>query len=702
MKQKTKKSVFFLTILMITAFIPLVTAYVPKTSQASRSNFIWTGGTGVIERWDPAIVDSTDFECLERLLWIDQHQTAHPMLALDWTFHSRPDEGNMTGGVAAISMNLRQGVTFHDGSEFNATVVKWNVDRVINISAFVDQKWYGRNWFNPSGLESRYTSTWNLSWAGNDPFGTGGFIPFINETIVVSEYVVNFTLNKWALDVFYSMFSSSMGNMISMESYKPWQWKAIYGYGEDPGFPQDDPGTFVGHLIGTGAYKFEYIDSTVTQLAKASKNLDYWNRTALEAAGRLTIDDIFFRFLTTPDLRTNALRSGEVDGAAHMLQQPLTDVPGIIDDPLLSYYPTIFDPSIAVIQLSATEGFDTPVIGVPNKIGSLSGVNYTTLEGMTPREMFPTIAEDYGWPAGTELPLGFNRTVRRALSYAYDYQSWLNATFTFPGSGIWTTSPFGMGSIYYDPSVPHPYYDITRAREIMLADPYYAAKLAERGLGLANDSATWKYIGQTNPIQVFSVLNRPQSTKVPFLEDALNNIGFAITQRMILDMYRDWMSPGKAVGYDAWVYTWLNSATEPFGFFGSGMNLLYHSKSRRIPFNLFNFHHIANDTIDSLMTEIPFAGTNAQNLANQLTEALLNYHAPWVYLAQGQFGVAANSGWKIGGDSLEFAGPSGVEPNFAWIGGAREVIAPPSPPEIPGYSVGLTLLSITVASVAFV
>ena len=235
------------------------------------------------------------------------------MLALNWTYHPRQDEGDMAGGVAAISFNLRQGVTFHDGSEFNATVVKWNYDRVINISAYVDQKWYGRNWFNPAGLESRYTSTWNLSWAGNDPFSTGGTIPFINETIVVSRYVVNVTLNKWAMTVYNSAFGLGMGSMISMEAYKPWQWKAIYGFGDDPSFPQDNPALFPGHLIGTGPLVFDYQDKVVTQVGKAHKNLNYWNRIALTAAGRGTVDDFYYRFFATADSRTNALLNGEID-----------------------------------------------------------------------------------------------------------------------------------------------------------------------------------------------------------------------------------------------------------------------------------------------------------------------------------------------------------------------------------------------------
>ncbi|MHA2287588.1 MAG: ABC transporter substrate-binding protein [Promethearchaeota archaeon] len=702
MKLKTRNSVILLATLLISVITPFAAAYIPRTSQAARISFIWGGGTtSTHTQWDPAIVNSNQMEAIEGLVWIDQHATAHPELALDWTYHPRQDEGNMTGGVAAISFNLRQGVTFHDGSEFNATVVKWNFDRIINISAFVDQNWYGRTWFNPSGLESRYTSTWNLSWADSDPFGTGGRIPFINSSIVVSEYVVNFTLNKWAMSVFDSAFTRGMGGIISMHSYKPWQNKVIYGFGEDPEFPQDNPAIFPGHLIGTGPFIFEYQDKLITQLSKATKNLNYWNRTALDAVGLGTIDDFFWRYFATRDARTNALLNGESDGAPHMLQQQLTDLPAIKADPLLDYYPTIFDPSIDCIQWLAAEGLNTPVIGVPNKIGPLSGVNYTTLEGMSPREMYPFIAEDYGYPAGTELPGGFNRSVRLAMSYAFNYDSYINVSYA-GGDGIRTTSPFGMGSLYYDASVPHPDFDLDKARQILLDDPYYAGLLADRGLSLANDSATWQYAGQTNPMQIFSLISRPESAKPPFFEEALNNLGFAMTLRLVPEIYVDWMANGKAVNFDAFIYIWLNSATDPFGFFGSGMNLLYKSTSRRIPFNLFNFHHIANDTIDDWMREFPFAGTGQQALANKLSQQFLNYHMPFLYLGQYQFGNAINSGWKMTQLTIEYAGPAGVQPRFGWIGGARETLAPPAPPEIPGYSVILTLLAFSISSLAIV
>ena len=37
------------------------------------------------------------------------------------------------GGVENVTFTLRENVTFHDGSEWNATVCKWNIDRMMLV-----------------------------------------------------------------------------------------------------------------------------------------------------------------------------------------------------------------------------------------------------------------------------------------------------------------------------------------------------------------------------------------------------------------------------------------------------------------------------------------------------------------------------------------------------------------------------------------
>ena len=59
---------------------------------------------------------------LEGLLREDVKGNYHPWLATDWEI----DQANN-----AITLNLRKGVKFHDGTDFNAKAAAWVIDRSI-------------------------------------------------------------------------------------------------------------------------------------------------------------------------------------------------------------------------------------------------------------------------------------------------------------------------------------------------------------------------------------------------------------------------------------------------------------------------------------------------------------------------------------------------------------------------------------------
>jgi peptide/nickel transport system substrate-binding protein len=59
---------------------------------------------------------------LETLLNLDGTGQPVPWLATDWV---------MDNAALTMTLTLRQGVKFHDGTDFNATAAKWNLDRAI-------------------------------------------------------------------------------------------------------------------------------------------------------------------------------------------------------------------------------------------------------------------------------------------------------------------------------------------------------------------------------------------------------------------------------------------------------------------------------------------------------------------------------------------------------------------------------------------
>jgi peptide/nickel transport system substrate-binding protein len=93
----------------------------------------------------------------------------------------------------SMTYKLRKGVKFHDGSDFNATVVKWNLENVmaakqapnwasvdiiddytvrINLSKFQNTMWSG---FNASIISKSAFDKNGLDWVRQNPVGTGPY-----------------------------------------------------------------------------------------------------------------------------------------------------------------------------------------------------------------------------------------------------------------------------------------------------------------------------------------------------------------------------------------------------------------------------------------------------------------------------------------------------------------------------------------------
>jgi peptide/nickel transport system substrate-binding protein len=73
-------------------------------AETGASGGLWTGPT------------------FETLMEVDMNNVFAPMLATDW---------KLADDASSITLTLRKGVKFHDGSDFNAAVAKWNFDQMI-------------------------------------------------------------------------------------------------------------------------------------------------------------------------------------------------------------------------------------------------------------------------------------------------------------------------------------------------------------------------------------------------------------------------------------------------------------------------------------------------------------------------------------------------------------------------------------------
>ena len=73
--------------------------------------------------WEVRGVDSNLMKpAVESLIREDMNGGIHPWLATGWKI----DQAKNT-----ITLSLRKGVKFHDGTDFNAKAVKWCIDQAI-------------------------------------------------------------------------------------------------------------------------------------------------------------------------------------------------------------------------------------------------------------------------------------------------------------------------------------------------------------------------------------------------------------------------------------------------------------------------------------------------------------------------------------------------------------------------------------------
>jgi len=129
-----------------------------------------------------------------------------------------------------LTCTLRKHVKFHDGTPFNATAVKWNVDRAYRLINIIP---FSFLWLLPDGM------------------------PIINETQVLDEYTVKFILNAPYAPLL-SLFAST--------------YSAILSPTATPADEFIDMET--GDLVGTGPFKYDFYvpDDNLT----LSKNPYYW------------------------------------------------------------------------------------------------------------------------------------------------------------------------------------------------------------------------------------------------------------------------------------------------------------------------------------------------------------------------------------------------------------------------------------------
>jgi peptide/nickel transport system substrate-binding protein len=251
---------------------------------AAGGTFIFGRGGDSVQL-DPAIVtDGESFrvtgQCLEPLYQYEPGSTTPiPALATDCTPNEAGTEWTCT---------LRQGVKFHDGTDFNADAVIFNFERW----RFTD---------NPYHFESQVFEYYEYMWSGFDDASV------ITNVEKIDDYTV-----KFVLSVPVAPFLANL----AMDMFAISSPAAIEQYGEDYGLP-------AAGCVGTGPFKFvEWAEGDHITVEAYD---DYWS-------GRPSIDQIVWRVIPDDSARVLALRAGDI----HALEQAtIEDIQAADADPEL-------------------------------------------------------------------------------------------------------------------------------------------------------------------------------------------------------------------------------------------------------------------------------------------------------------------------------------------------------------------------------
>jgi peptide/nickel transport system substrate-binding protein len=219
-----------------------------------------------VDSWDRASWDILT-QCVEGLFFYnvsDPDLPLTPWLASDYTWVDS----------ITLDISLRTGVTFHDGTAFNADAVIWNFRRLLHF-------------MNHTG-----TLLGGLALAKiHSLFEFADGSPIIADVVKIGELLIQIQLNRPYTPILGLLAFTATG-MISPP------------YHEAQGHLEAYIDTSSDKIVGTGPY--EYVEYLTDDNVTFTDNPDYWMEPVM-------FDELIFDIIDDSTIRNYALLAGEID-----------------------------------------------------------------------------------------------------------------------------------------------------------------------------------------------------------------------------------------------------------------------------------------------------------------------------------------------------------------------------------------------------
>ena len=261
-------------IVLISLLLVLVMSFTPALGQDGGE--IVFGLSFSIDTLDPGAtsfsgVEIIDGHVFDTLVKQNPLGTFHPGLATEWEVNEDATEYTFT---------LREDVTFHDGTPFNADAVKFTFDRIV---------------------DPELNSQMAFSFIG--PYA---------ESEVIDEYTIV---------VRFESPNAAFLDGLSHPQLGPVSPTAVEELGEDWGFTG---------IVGTGPFIFESFTPDSEVVLVRNPDYNWGNEDVFGRSGPTDLERLVFKLIEEPTTRLAALESGEV----HMIDSvPGLDVERLMESP---------------------------------------------------------------------------------------------------------------------------------------------------------------------------------------------------------------------------------------------------------------------------------------------------------------------------------------------------------------------------------